>query len=119
MSDILRRLNKITDCLEELKESSGIEFNELPQEERNIYWLDVLTKIAKFEGLIPDDFENPIYELAERIRNKLKQDDETYYPRMSEDERRKRIMRLKDIICSDNKMKAIWEYYIKEIAYPF
>lgn len=119
MSDILRRLNKVTDSLEALKEPSGVDFNELFEEERNLYWLDVLVKIAKMQDLIPTDFESPITESVEQIRNKLKQPDKIYSPRWSEDEMRKRIMRLKDIICADNKMKAIWEYYIKEIAYPF
>lgn len=119
MSNTLRRIKKLTDYLEGLKEPIGIEFNELSQEERDIYWLDFLIKVAKMENSIPDNWKNPIYELAQQIRNKLKCPDKTYSPSWSEEERRERILRLINMIRSDNKIKAIWEYYIKDIVYPF
>ena len=119
MSDLSRRLKKISTEFEEFKKSSGVDYTDLSEEERDSIKIDILITAAKAKRLLPIDYENPVCELARQVRDKLKQHDEIYYPRLSKDERLKRISRLRDMVCSDDGMKTLWECHIKGIAYPF
>ncbi len=119
MSDLLRRLNKVADGLEAIKESSKLELHQLTHEERDLFSLNFSVKLAKSESLIPSDFENPSTKLAEQISSKLKLPNNIDC-RLSVDERKELIMRLKrNRELTREKEKARWERYIKEIPYPF
>lgn len=121
MSDLLRRLNKVTDGLEELKNSSGVEFTDLSKEEQDSIKIEILIRAAKVEGLISADYKSPVCELAQQAHDKLKPVKGTFHE-FSKEEFIYRTKRLKDMtikITGHDEMKSIWEHCIKDIVYPF
>ncbi len=121
MSDLLRRIKRATENLDEFNNANALDYGNLKKEEKDLCLLYILIRACKTENLISSDFNSPVCSAAEGITKKLKSM-RGFSFRMPENEQAIRQKRIKEMVFnmarSDERLKDLWEIYIKEIPYP-
>ncbi len=122
MSDLLRRIKRATENLDEFNNANALDYGNLKKEEKDLCLLNILIGVCKTENLISSDFNSPVCSAAEGITKKLKSM-RGFSFRMPENEQAIRQKRIKEMVFnmarSDERLKDLWETHVKEIAYPF
>lgn len=121
MSDLLRRIKRATENLDEFNNANALDYGNLEKEEKDLCSLHILIRVCKRENLIPPDFNSPVCSAAEGMTKKLKSMRGLSF-RMSEEELAIRQKRIKEMVFnmarSDERLKDLWKTHVQEIPYP-